>query len=158
MDNYELWKQVVEFHAYEVSNFGRVRNISTGHMHKPGGKAHQHVALRKDGKYYYRAVHRLVLTAFKGVPLKGMQGLHNDDDTTNNQLLNLRWGTPKENHADSARNGVRKKRGPVMVPGDVSRVLDLKASGFGVMAVTRYLGLSQPLVSRIMQGERFGVR
>lgn len=50
-------------------------------------------------------VHCLVLLAFVGDPPAGTQALHWDDNKDNNALSNLRWGTSKENRADSFRNG-----------------------------------------------------
>ncbi|MGV7585255.1 HNH endonuclease [Mycobacterium kansasii] len=35
----------------------------------------------------------------------GLMTLHNDDDPSNNHLVNLRYGTHKENRHDAVRNG-----------------------------------------------------
>jgi hypothetical protein len=50
-------------------------------------------------------VHHLVLLAFIGPRPDGLQGLHFDDDASNNSLGNLRWGTPSANMHDCIRNG-----------------------------------------------------
>lgn len=51
-------------------------------------------------------ISRLVLFAFVGPPPPGKPwALHEDDDPSNNTLPNLRWGSAKENKADSIRNG-----------------------------------------------------
>lgn len=55
-------------------------------------------------------VHRLVLLAFVGPCPEGMECCHNDGNSTNNKLSNLRWGTRKENAADRVRHG-RQIRG-----------------------------------------------
>jgi hypothetical protein len=55
------------------------------------------------------SVHRLVLLAFSGHCPPGKEGLHWDDDPTNNRLENLRWGTPGENQQDCIRNGNHPK-------------------------------------------------
>lgn len=51
------------------------------------------------------SVHRLVLLAFVGPCPEGMEACHNDGDSTNNSLSNLRWDTPKNNHADKKKHG-----------------------------------------------------
>lgn len=48
-----------------------------------------------------------VLETFVGLRPSGMYCLHWDDTRTNNHLNNLRWGTPKDNMTDAARNGRR---------------------------------------------------
>jgi hypothetical protein len=60
----------------------------------------------KKAKIVCRYVHRLVLLAFSGPPPTAKHRvLHGDNDTRNNRLSNLRWGTQKENMADKIRHG-----------------------------------------------------
>lgn len=113
----ERWKDVVGFEGfYEVSNQGRVRSVDRedsrgrfwpAQILAPGAQpsGHLSVSLSRDGKRTMRKVHRLVLAAFVGPCPEGMEGLHSDDDPTNNTLPNLRWGTRGENLLDSVRNG-----------------------------------------------------
>ena len=157
MDNTETWEYAAGFEDfYEVSDHGRVRNLFTEKLRKPSGAERRHVALFKHGKRYEVCIGVLVLTTFVGPRPQGMLGLHRDDNPTNNRLSNLYWGTGKENSADALKNGACR-RGPIWVTGDISRVLDLKAAGLGVMSITRYLGLSQHFISRVFHGERFGL-
>jgi len=50
-------------------------------------------------------VHRLVLTSFAGPCPESKQGCHNDGDSLNNRLENLRWDTLKNNQADRNKHG-----------------------------------------------------
>ncbi len=55
------------------------------------------------------SIHRLVARAFIGECPIGLHVLHNDGDKANNHYTNLRYGTPAENNADTAKHGrVRK--------------------------------------------------
>lgn len=58
-----------------------------------------------DGTRKHKCVHNLVLEAFVGPRPLGMWGCHINDIPTDNRVDNLYWGTPKQNHADSKRNG-----------------------------------------------------
>lgn len=51
----------------------------------------------------FRVAH-LVLEAFVGPRPEGAIALHFDDDSSNNHVSNLRWGTFSENMHDSVRN------------------------------------------------------
>lgn len=124
----EQWRPVSGHEgAYEVSDRGRVRSLDRVHtyervdqysgrmltvrrvhrgkMLRPGAQQSGHLSVVL-GRGNTRSVHILVLEAFVG-PRPGPQheGLHWDDDTKNNALPNLRWGTRGDNLRDAARNG-----------------------------------------------------
>lgn len=58
----------------------------------------------RKAKHY---VHRIILETFVGPCPEGMQCLHYDGNCRNNELSNLRWGTPTENGKDQDRHGTR---------------------------------------------------
>ena len=64
-----------------------------------------YVVLYDNGKSKRFAIHQLVLRAFIGRCPKGMCCCHYDGDPSNNQLDNLRWDTPSNNHVDKKRHG-----------------------------------------------------
>lgn len=108
---------------YEVSDRGRVRSLDRvlehgrygkqrlqGKVLRPGlrgpkRKAYPSVILCNVGERASKMVHLLMLEAFVGPCPPGHEARHLDDIETNNVIANLRWGTKKENSADSARNG-----------------------------------------------------
>jgi hypothetical protein len=53
----------------------------------------------------HRLVHHLVLEAFGPNRPPNSEARHLDDDRTNNQVANLRWGSRSENRRDAVRNG-----------------------------------------------------
>lgn len=64
------------------------------------------VGLTCAGKQHTMLLHCLVLRCHVGPCPEGMQACHDPDPTrTNNRLDNLRWDTPKNNHADRKRLG-----------------------------------------------------
>lgn len=98
------------FPSYRVGDDGSVwafrmksgwKKLST----RPTGSLYSRRTLCCNGstKRYY--VHQLVLLAFIGPCPNGMECCHNDGIKTNNDLSNLRWGTPKENGEDKIRHG-----------------------------------------------------
>lgn len=117
--------------CYEVSDHGRVRSVkrtlvkSDGRKYTVGERVRKlhsdqsgrlHVGLSRNGKMKTYRVHRIVLEAFVGTCPEGKEALHWDDDSSNNRLENLRWGTKSENSFDKIRNGndqnVNKTRCP----------------------------------------------
>lgn len=104
------WRALPEaFGPYQVSKTGKVRNARTLHVLSPDitKSGYLRVCLYVQpgrGKRFF--VHRLVAYAFLGE--SHLDVLHWDDNPSNNNIGNLRYGTAKENWADSARNGRRR--------------------------------------------------
>ena len=116
----EIWKAVVGYEGfYEVSDQGRVRSlprtvpsrggfrVSPGRMRALVPKSNRYltVILSKQGAIKCCHVHQLVLGAFVGPCPAGMETLHYDGDKTNNNLINLRYGSRSENRSDGKRLG-----------------------------------------------------
>ena len=104
----EVWKTCSNYPAYEVSNFGQVRNKKTKNIMKPnysncGKYAQVHLRIGVpgvNGKTAY--VHRLVAEEFLDPPTKENLVIdHKDRNTQNNYYKNLHWVSQKQNRANS---------------------------------------------------------
>lgn len=94
------WRKTAGFPGYEVSEDGRVRNLSTGRISRGGKNSYGYVlfALRDlDGRRRHAKGHRLVATAFLGEIPAGMTVNHKDRNRTNNHRSNLEIVTSSEN-------------------------------------------------------------
>lgn len=131
----ELWRPVVGHEAdYEVSDLGRVRSLDrertfpnrygtpSTRLFKgkllspyPNHNGYMIVNLWKARKMHARRVHALVLEAFVGPRPPGMEGMHGDDDKTNNVLANLSWGTSGENKQQMWGNCIGLQGGRVHI-------------------------------------------
>lgn len=122
-----MWKPLSNYEGYEVSDLGEVRSWNPRNGRGANGSAKNFHLLTpskfKDsdylrvgisnsvtGKYDRRRVHQLVLEAFVGPCPAGHIVMHLDDDPANNNLTNLRYGTPQENLDDMVAKG-RSVRG-----------------------------------------------
>lgn len=118
----EEWRAIPGWPGYEVSSNGQVRSLDRDVPYRnetrrrrgklmcqsmnlgASGKPYAVVGLSNRGQKSF-PVHRLVLMAFVGPRPEGMQGCHNDGNTLNNHVSNLRWDTPKNNSADREKHG-----------------------------------------------------
>ena len=115
----ELWQPIPGHPAYEASTLGRIRSIdktltvknrwgSTTSYFKPGRVL---AGYKRPGKYVTvtlghgakrgvpRSVHALVALTFIPQPSPDHTWVnHKDGDKHNNQVSNLEWTTPRENH------------------------------------------------------------
>lgn len=120
-----VWKWIPGYEKlYEVSSHGEVRRVTSSHAHgyckvrvwqgrtlkQKNVNGRRYVTLCKYGQSKEYLVHRLVLFAFIGPCPPGMEACHfPDTNPSNNNLDNLRWDTPKNNHADKIKSGTTAK-------------------------------------------------
>ena len=109
----EVWLDIPGFEgAYEASNLGRIRRVSTGRVLKQSraGGDYLGVTLSVGNVQTPMRTNIAVLSAFCGpAPFPGAHAAHNDGNSSNNHLSNLRWATPIENQADIDRHGTRRR-------------------------------------------------
>ncbi|MGB0452592.1 MAG: NUMOD4 domain-containing protein [Bacteriovoracaceae bacterium] len=92
----EHWIGVVGFPCYEVSTFGRVRNVITQNLLSPKYDKDGYQSLgiyNSNGKRKFFQVHRLVAFAFIPNPNNLPEVNHFDFQKDNNFYLNLEWST-----------------------------------------------------------------
>ena len=118
----ETWKEIEGFSGYFISDEGRVRSsevISSGQNYskitvriKPSyilkpmktNCGYYRVCLYKDGKQYYKTIHRLVAEAFIPNPQNLPCVNHKDEDKSNNCVENLEWCTHQYNNTYNDRH------------------------------------------------------
>lgn len=96
----EVFRMIDEFPCYDVSNFGQVRNRTTGRILKPHVNNHGYlqVCLYKDKKRHNCKIHRLVSLTFIDNPDNHKCCDHKDRCRTNNHVSNLRWASYSTNN------------------------------------------------------------
>jgi hypothetical protein len=109
----EQWKDVIGFEGiYEVSNHGNIRSVKSGQLKKitiDKKTNRPFLNLWKNNKQTVVRVHKLVLEAFVGKAPQGMECCHNDGNSFNNHIDNLRWDTHKSNIHDRIKHGTSNR-------------------------------------------------
>ena len=130
----EEWKSIKDFEKlYQVSNTGEVYSVKRDKILQPkiNKYGYKEVCLYKDGKNYYRTIHRLVAQAFIDNPNNYSIVNHLDSDKLNNNVNNLEWTTVSGNtkHCynnnkkfhkqvlDNARKGTEKRKKKTVIKG-----------------------------------------
>lgn len=89
----EVWKPVVGFEKYSVSNLGRIKNPFGKILRpSPNYKGYLHVNLNsEDIKHKHYSVHRAVALAFIPNPDNLSQINHKNHNVQDNRVENLEW-------------------------------------------------------------------
>jgi len=105
----ETWKPVVGYEGlYEVSDHGRVRSVTSGHVLQPMlFKGYPRVGLCRDALSKKVFVHTLVAAAFISPRPEKHEVNHKDGDPENNRDTNLEYLT----HPDNIAHGVNRRGG-----------------------------------------------
>ena len=152
--NNETWRSIPGFVGYEASDAGRVRSVDRyvngryglrfiqGRVLAPAANDSGHLSVVL-GRGNTKAVHAVVMLAFRGPTPPGFEILHRDHQPNNNRLDNLRFGTRTENllhdyESGSQRCAVRVK---VTFPDGRHEIFSNSTRA------AKALGVSQPAVS-----------
>lgn len=104
----EIWADIPNYEGeYQVSNYGRVKNLSKGRILKGHKTNRGYIQVELHGKVL--VVHRLVAQAFIPNPQDKPQVNHIDGNKTNNHINNLEWCTNGENQIHAYRLGLNKR-------------------------------------------------
>lgn len=102
-------KKIPGYNGYHITKTGEVWSTKYNKLTKRSPRltkgGYSQLILFKFGKLKNEIISRLVLLTFVGPCPKGMECCHNDGNNKNNNLSNLRWDTPKNNHADRKKHG-----------------------------------------------------
>ena len=100
-------KEIPFLKGYFCSSNGEVflgqKKMST----RSGGYKNRYTRVQIKRKDYF--VHRLVLQTFVGPNPVGFQACHNNGNSKDNRLSNLRWDSPKNNSQDKIKHGTSGK-------------------------------------------------
>lgn len=104
------WRPIWGYPGYFVSRYGEVLSMKKENTYTllktwPNQYGHQMLRLKNEFGEKCFLVHRLVAEAFLPNLEKLPVVMHKDDDPTNNEVENLKWGTQKDNMQDCYEKG-----------------------------------------------------
>lgn len=149
----EIWKAILPYKLFEVSNLGRVRKVESGEVKKQwtDSMGYSRVYIGKDAY-----VHHLVCEAFKGTkPNREHCALHKDDIRGNNTEYNLYWGTEASNAQDRKRNQRTTAKLTIEQVAEMKRLND---QGVKQWELAIMFDINQPSVSRILRQKSYSGR
>ncbi|AQQ20238.1 MULTISPECIES: HNH endonuclease [Burkholderia] len=165
----ERWKPVLDFPDYAISDYGRVKRLTTrtrakaGSILKPCNRSkdrpYPSVDLSRNGKRRTQMIHILVARAFLGpAPFVGAEVNHIDGDKTNPHFRNLEWVTSSGNSLHAYEAGLADARGEAngqakLTEAMVREIRDLAVGRRGEKTrIARQFGVSETAIRDILNG------
>lgn len=159
----EVFKTILEFEDYQVSNLGNIKSLKFGkeRILKPRicTNGYRYVNLWIYGFEYTRKIAELVLLTFKFLKIKysNIQVSHLDGNKLNDNLNNLKWETASQNNFrkiehgtnnDGIRNGMA-----ILTEKDVIQIRKLLQQSYTQGYIAGIFSISQAEISRIKTGK-----
>lgn len=142
--------------------FGRGQTVATAWKRtaiyrRPYGARYMVVCLRLPSnrkKVVCRYVHKLVMDAFVGPCPEGQEVLHEDNDTANNTVSNLRYGTRVENTADKFRHGTfvvgSRHHNAKLTEDEVRAIRQMRSARVKIKTLAGMYGVSTSIIGCIV--------
>lgn len=155
----EIWRDYPEDTRYKVSNMGRVVGCR-GHLIKlvNGGDGYLRVNFFFNKKVCYRKVHQMVMNTFDPNG-EGECVCHNNGDSLDNRLVNLRRDTMANNLDDRKKHGtlgrnIGERNGTAKLTADkVLAIRELLAAGWSQREVGEHFGVSSGAIGKVARGK-----
>ena len=154
------WRPVEGFDGYEISSDGRVRRGGRLLKIKLDRQGYHAASMWRDRRPHTRLIAPLVAAAFIGPKPAGEVVRHRNGVKSENTVGNLQYGTPAENAQDKRLHGTapigEQHPGAKLTEADVRAIrarYQRNSRTHGTKAIARELGVTGPLVSKIVRRE-----
>lgn len=157
----EIWKDVVGYSQYQISNLGNVKTTANTATRKeralkllPHPKGYYRVGLYKNNKVKFWFVHKLVALHFIDNPDNKKTINHKNGDKADNTVDNLEWSTYRENMNHAVENkisacGERNGRSKLTL----EQVNEVKSSIESTDTLKTKYNVSKNTINRIKSGK-----
>lgn len=158
LDNCKPYLLDGEITKYFVSENGSVYSIHNNKIKRMTPQKQKHgyylVHLHKDGKSYYKWLHRMVAECFIPNPFNKPEVNHKDGDKNNNTASNLEWVTSKENiqHAfemNLRKNGEESSNASITEKDAINICKMLESNMYTMKEISEIIGCTYAIIFQI---------
>lgn len=146
----EIWKPILNWEHYSISNYGRVKNNKTGKIRSTyiNNSGYTCIQLYKQGTMKHFLVHRLVAETFIPNPYQLQDVNHKNENKQDNYVENLEWISHQKNCQYGERNikTTIKNSRPIIC-------IETKEEFLNASEIKRKYGFDNSLIHKCCKGQ-----
>lgn len=153
----EEFRDIKGFEDYQVSNLGRIyskkRRVCLK-VKRLAGRGYYQVRLSKDGKYFYKNLHRLIAETFIPNPDNLRTVNHINGNKLDNRVDNLEWADDCRQQHEACLLGLKPTTQHVLTEQEIIQVYELYSKGVTVKELADLFDTRIQQICKLVKGQR----
>lgn len=153
----EEFRDIRGFENYQVSNLGRIyskKRRACLKVKRLAGRGYYQVRLSKEGKYYYKNLHRLIAETFIPNPNKYRTVNHINGNKLDNRLSNLEWAVDCRQQHEACLLGLKPTTKHILTESEIIKVYEMYSKGTSVKEIAEVYDTRIQQICKLVKGQR----
>lgn len=153
----EEFRDIKDFENYQVSNLGRIyskKRRTCLKIKRLVGRGYYQVRLSKNGKYYYKNLHRLIAETFIPNPNNYRTVNHINGNKLDNRLSNLEWADDCKQQHEACLLGLRPTTRHILTEEEIIEVYKMYSKGTSVKELAELYDTRIQQICKLVKGQR----
>ena len=153
----EEFRDIKGFENYQVSNLGRIyskKRRACLKVKRLAGRGYYQVRLSKEGKYYYKNLHRLIAETFIPNPNKYRTVNHINGNKLDNRLSNLEWADDCRQQHEACLLGLKPTTKHILTESEIIKVYEMYSKGTSVKEIAEVYDTRIQQIYKLVKGQR----
>ena len=153
----EEFRDIKGFENYQVSNLGRIyskKRRACLKVKRLAGRGYYQVRLSKEGKYYYKNLHRLIAETFIPNPNNYRTVNHINGNKLDNRISNLEWADDCRQQHEACLLGLKPTTKHVLTEKEILKVYEMYSKGTSVKEIAEVYDTRIQQICKLVKGQR----
>lgn len=153
----EEFRDIKGFENYQVSNLGRIyskKRRACLKVKRLAGRGYYQVRLSKEGKYYYKNLHRLIAETFIPNPNNYRTVNHINGNKLDNRMSNLEWADDCRQQHEACLLGLKPTTKHILTESEIIKVYEMYSKGTSVKEIAEIYDTRIQQICKLVKGQR----
>lgn len=153
----EEFRDIKGFENYQVSNLGRIyskKRRACLKVKRLAGRGYYQIRLSKNGRYYYKNLHRLIAETFIPNPDNYRTVNHINGNKLDNRLSNLEWADDCKQQHEACLLGLRPTTRHILTEEEIIEVYKMYSKGTPIKEIAELYDTRIQQICKLVKGQR----
>jgi hypothetical protein len=153
----EEFRDIKDFENYQVSNLGRIYSKNKRaciKVKRLAGRGYYQIRLYKDGKYFYKNLHRIIAETFIPNPNNYRTVNHINGNKLDNRVSNLEWADDCRQQHHACLLGLKPTTKYILTEKDIIDVYEMYSKGTSVKEIAELYDTRSHQIYKLVKGQR----